>query len=210
MNIGSRNTGLHLKQGSLSTMNAVKALDLYAQTGNADPRFAMYNKDAIKNHLEKRRGGRRAQSNIRPRQRFSTINIFHKNDIAAVSNHQPEEGIAVANSSKCFRQVREPDPVSASQLGCVVTTTLCLSRQEAPELDCLLVCQRQPHAGAEGHQNEIFPHIGLQFGTCLLHPVPALPRPALSRQDAETLGAGSLLKQSKTRPCLASDDDAPE
>jgi hypothetical protein len=65
--------------------------------GPTDPRFYMYNKNVIKNDLEKRKI-RRAQSNIRPRQRFSTITAFHKNDIQAVTNFQQEEGITPKSS----------------------------------------------------------------------------------------------------------------
>ena len=59
-----------------------------------DPRFTMYNKEMIKTHLEKRRV-RRAHSNIRPRQRFSTISAFHKNDVKTI---QQEDGITSRNS----------------------------------------------------------------------------------------------------------------
>lgn len=62
----------------------------------ADPRFKMYNKEMIKGALEKRRV-RRAQSNIRPRQRFSTITVFHKNDVSPAAQH--EEGIMARNSN---------------------------------------------------------------------------------------------------------------
>lgn len=72
--------------GHSSNLNAHPTLDSASgitddksQTGG-DPRFKMYNKEMIKGALEKRRS-RRAQSNSRPRQRFSTITVFHKNDV---------------------------------------------------------------------------------------------------------------------------------
>mmetsp|Transcript_4018 Transcript_4018/g.5344 ORF Transcript_4018/g.5344 Transcript_4018/m.5344 type:complete len:135 (-) Transcript_4018:1388-1792(-) len=90
--------GGSVKRGSRNTLQAHLTLDS-SMTG-VDPRLAMYNKETIKNHLEKRRQ-RRAVSNIRPRQRFSTITAFHKNDVVAVSNQQQhEEGINSAGS-KC-------------------------------------------------------------------------------------------------------------
>lgn len=61
----------------------------------------MYHKDMIKSHLEKRRT-RRAHSNIRPRQRFSTISAFQKNDVGTVSKPLQEEGITTTNNSKFF------------------------------------------------------------------------------------------------------------
>lgn len=48
-----------------------------------DPRFAMYSRDTIRDHLDRRR--RRAQSTARPRQRFSTITALHKGDVQAVT-----------------------------------------------------------------------------------------------------------------------------
>ena len=65
-----------------------------SQPNSKDPRFTMYNKEMIKSHLEKRRV-RRAHSNIRPRQRFSTISAFHKNDVKTI---QQEDGITSRNS----------------------------------------------------------------------------------------------------------------
>ena len=74
------------------------------EKNTTDPRFNMYNKEMIKGALEKRRA-RRAQSNIRPRQRFSTITVFHKNDVspaAAQINNLEEGNASLAQDSKYF------------------------------------------------------------------------------------------------------------
>ena len=54
-----------------------------AQFPPKDPRFAMYSRDTIRDHLDRRR--RRAQSTARPRQRFSTITALHKTDVQAIT-----------------------------------------------------------------------------------------------------------------------------
>ena len=93
--------GNSVKRASRNTLQAHTTLDSASVggAGGVDPRLAMYNKETIKKHLEKREK-RRAVSNIRPRQRFSTITAFHKNDVATISNQQ-EEGINSAGS-KCL------------------------------------------------------------------------------------------------------------
>ena len=76
-----------VRRGSRNTLNAQMTLDSAItagqEVGGGGARFKMYNKDMIKSHLENRRT-RRAQSNIRPRQRFSTITAFHKNDVNTI------------------------------------------------------------------------------------------------------------------------------
>lgn len=89
--------GGSVKRTSRNTLQANTTLDSASMGGQGvDPRLAMYNKETIKKHLEKREK-RRAVSNIRPRARFSTITAFHKNDVATISNQQ-EEGINSAGS----------------------------------------------------------------------------------------------------------------
>ena len=80
MALGGQARAMSLKRGSRNTLQMQRTLDS-SMAGIQDARFGMYNKDMIKNHLEKRRGQRRAQSNIRPSQRFSTITAFHKDDV---------------------------------------------------------------------------------------------------------------------------------
>lgn len=76
------------------TLQAHTTLDSSLVQGDG-PRFSMYNKNLIRDQ-DKRRV-RRAQSNIRPRQRFSTITAFHKNDVGCI-NPQQEEGITPKSS----------------------------------------------------------------------------------------------------------------
>jgi len=52
----------------------------------------MYNRGAVGSNIETKKI-RRAQSNIRPRQRFSTITAFQTKDIQAVTPPQQEEGL---------------------------------------------------------------------------------------------------------------------
>lgn len=61
-----------VKRASRNTLQGHMTMD-----SSADPRLVIYNKETIKHHLDKR-AKRRAVSNIRPRQRFSTITSFHK------------------------------------------------------------------------------------------------------------------------------------
>jgi len=156
-------------------MNQMMTLDYSSTTAPnnaADPRFVMYNREAIKSHLEKRR--RRAQSNIRPRQRFSTITAFHKNDIAAVSNHQPEDGISAANS-KC----------SASDFGPRIPSDLysllCASLYEATKRHGPMVRKRAPESASDSEEGGLLPHHQrLHLGPCLHHPAPVVSWPRLT------------------------------
>lgn len=81
-----------MKRGSRQTFN-MESYSSHNQTHGAllDPRFSMYNKDKIRNHLDNRR--RRAQSNIRPRERFSTITAFQKCEVQAImpATHAKED-----------------------------------------------------------------------------------------------------------------------
>ena len=60
--------GGSVKRASRNTLQAHTTLDSASvgNGGHVDPRLAMYNKETIRNHLEKRKQ-RRAVSNIRPR-----------------------------------------------------------------------------------------------------------------------------------------------
>lgn len=96
--------GGSVKRASRNTLQANTTLDTASVGAGVDPRLAMYNKETIKKHLEKREK-RRAVSNIRPRARFSTITAFHKNDVATISNQQ-EEGINSAGSKYLSNSLR--------------------------------------------------------------------------------------------------------
>lgn len=68
-----------------------------AQFSQKDPKFAMYSRETIKDHLDRRR--RRAQSTARPRQRFSTITALHKTDVHAVTPGGHEHGMGKRRTS---------------------------------------------------------------------------------------------------------------
>lgn len=85
---GIRRGTRSVKRPSGITLDQTATFDSAMTANPADPRFSMYNREMIKSHLDKRR--RRAQSNIRPRQRFSTITAFTKNEIGVVGGHQQD------------------------------------------------------------------------------------------------------------------------
>ena len=103
-----------VKRHSRNTLNAHTTLDsaMTIDKNTADPRYNMYNKEMIKGALEKRRA-RRAQSNIRPRQRFSTITVFHKNDISptAAHNNLDDSNTPMSRDSKCFQTCMKSDSI---------------------------------------------------------------------------------------------------
>lgn len=166
---------MSVKRGSRNTLQAQMTMDSALTGGMTDPRFQMYNKEMIKSHLEKRRV-RRAQSNIKPRKRFSTISAFHKNDVQVVHRHLQEEGITPTNNSKC----RYIDSYPARILSVkphLVTCDFCV-RLEAVQRHRRLVSQRQP--GGIKQKDSLIPYKGLQLGTCLLNSSSALPRTSLT------------------------------
>ena len=167
-----------VKRPSRNTMNAQTTLEsaMTLDKTAADPRFKMYNKEMIKGALEKRRV-RRAQSNIRPRQRFSTITVFHKNDVSPAA--QQQEDIMQNNSSK-YRSIECLKTLNR----CLTDDALCVTfkfRRETLERDGLLVVERQFEPRKTHQEDQVLPDSRLQLGASLLDPFVALPRPSLTR-----------------------------